>query len=392
MDSRGAASGAGGAGCHGTAEPGRCESRSQTPLPGVPAMEHLTRLYGMAELEYKPMERGAGALLRGAAPSGLDLLVLPGRDRKVRAVDTLTGEVVWSVETLGMNVAAPVRIGDDVIVASLDGTVRRLSARNGRAVWKTQPLGTGGILEAPAVAGDQLFVTTTDNRLVALSTETGERIWDRRRPHRSDLTIAGQAGALVVGDRVITGTSDGQVVAYAVSDGATDWSVNLAGDAEEFVDVDATPVLADGVIITAGYATGLVGLSPTDGSVLWTVPGEAFTTPALARDGVLYAPQASGRLTAVEAKSGAVLWASQIRSGTPARPVVAHGYVFVPTERALLVCDSRTGRVHTSFDDGFGFAAPPVVAANQGSAAPAKAVGQRVFLPSNSGQLYTLNF
>ena len=129
-DSRGAASGAGGAGCHGTAEPRRCESRSQTPLPGVPAMEHLARLYEMAELEYKPMERGAGALLRGAAPSGLDLLVLPGRDRKVRALDTLTGEVVWSVETLGINVAAPVRIGDDVIVASLDGTVRRLSARN----------------------------------------------------------------------------------------------------------------------------------------------------------------------------------------------------------------------------------------------------------------------
>ncbi len=383
MDAPGVASAGSAQDCAGVADEATCLQRSATSSPAVPSMEHLATLYGMGELQYKPMERGQGALVVGGAPSGADLLVLPGRDRQIRAVDTRTGELVWSVETLGMNAAAPVIVGGDIIVASLDGTVRRLSTRNGRPVWQTEPLGVGGILTAPAVAGDRLFVTTTDNRLIALEIETGKRLWDRRRPHRSDLTISGQAGALVLGERVVTGTSDGQVVAYAVSDGATDWSVNLAGDADEFVDVDATPVLAGDVVVTAGYATGLVGLSRKDGAVLWTVPGEGFTTAAVDSDGIVYAPQASGRLTAVVAQTGAVLWTSQFREGTPTRPVIVQGTLLVPMERSLLVMDARNGRVRTSFDDGFGFAASPVVGARPSS---------RVYVPANSGHLYTLNF
>ena len=378
--------------CKGSSDVEACRRRAVSASPGIPAMQHLGSLYPLGELEYKPVERGSGMLVAGGAPSGDDLLVLPGRDRQIRAVDTSTGEIVWSVGTLGANVAAPIPVEDDIVVASLDGTVRRLSARNGRALWQTEPLGAGGIIEAPALHGAQLFVTTTDNRLVALSAATGERLWDRRRPHRSDLTISGQAGALVVGERVITGTSDGLVVAYAITDGATDWSVNLAGDAEEFVDVDATPIVSHGVVVTAGYATGLVGLSARDGALLWTVPGEAFTTPGVSRDGILYAPQATGRLTAVEVNTGRVLWSVQLRSGTPGRPVVAQGYVLVPTEGALLVCDAQTGRIRTSFDDGFGFAAPPVVGPAHGAVGSPGAGGQRVYLASNSGQLYTLNF
>lgn len=392
LDAPGLSSGSSALSCEDAPDVEKCQGRAASTRPGVPAMEHLASLYELPEMAYKPIERGEGMLFTAGAPSGEDLLVLPARDRQIRAVDTHTGEIVWSVETLGANVAAPIRVHDDIIVASLDGTVRRLSARNGRAVWKTEPLGSGSIIEAPAFDGERIFVTTTDNRLVALSSATGERLWDRRRPHRSDLTISGQAGPLVAGERVITGTSDGLVIAYAVTDGATDWSVNLAGDADEFVDVDATPILSRGVIVTAGYATGLVGLSAADGSVLWTVPGEAFTTPGISDDGILYAPQATGRLTAVEVSTGKVLWSIQLRRGTPSRPAVAQGYVLVPTEKSLLVCDAYTGRVRTSFDDGFGFAATPVVERGPGRVGPQGSVGQRVYLSSNSGRLYTLNF
>jgi outer membrane protein assembly factor BamB len=349
------------------------------PLVEPPAI-HLAwteTLYELEELSYRPIEAASGCLLPGRAPSGADLLVLPGRDRHIRAIDTHTRELVWDVETLGANIAAPVPIGDDLLVASLDGRVRRIQIRNGRTVWETEPVGSGGVLEAPVVSEGRAFVTTTDNRLAVISVETGARVWDRRRPHRSELTISGQAGALVVGDRVITGTSDGLVVAYAVSDGATDWSTNLAGDAVEFMDVDVTPILAGGVIVTAGYATGLVGLSPSDGAVRWTLPGEGFTA-AVAQDGIVYAPQANGMVTALEAQTGRVLWSSRIRRGSPRRPAVMGGDLLVPTERSLVVLDRATGRARVTYDDGFGFSATPVVS------------GRRAYAPANSGRLYAL--
>jgi len=334
-------------------------------------------LYELPELRYKPSETGVGALLAERAPSGAALLVIPSRDRHVRALDTATREVVWELETAGANVAAPVAVGDDLVVASLDGRVRRVQISNGRTVWETEPIGSGGVLEAPAVAAGRVFVTTTDNRLVAIGLSDGARLWARRRPHRNELTISGQAGPLVVGDRVITGTSDGIVTAYAAADGATDWSANLAGEAVEFTDADATPVFANGTIVTAGYATGLVGLSVSDGSVRWTVPGEGFSAAAI-RGGLAYATQASGSVSAVDVTSGRVVWQVALRRGSPRRPAITDRYVLVPTSTSLVVLERETGRAVTAYDDGFGFSATPVVS------------DSLVYAPANSGRLYAL--
>ncbi|HRE91546.1 MAG TPA: PQQ-binding-like beta-propeller repeat protein, partial [Myxococcota bacterium] len=107
---------------------------------------------------------------------------VPGKDRKVRGLDAATGRTIWEVGTLGPNASRPLDLGPfgapgELLLASMDGRVHRLSQRNGRRLWTSEAPATAAITATPAVAGSgeggKVFVTSLDNRLTALSLETG---------------------------------------------------------------------------------------------------------------------------------------------------------------------------------------------------------------------------
>ncbi|MGM0574320.1 MAG: PQQ-binding-like beta-propeller repeat protein [Myxococcota bacterium] len=336
-----------------------------------------TRLYELDALAYQPSERGEPLRVDSDATPDGGLVVVPSKDRWVRGVAARTGEVLWKIQTNGPNVSRPTAVGEDVLVASMDGRVYRLRQRNGRPVWKTDVLGRGALVSAPVVDDGRVFVTGSDNRLTALSLEDGSSLWERQRPHRGEFTITGQAGATVVGDAVVTGFSDGNVVAYAVSDGAILWTADLSRGESDFVDVDSTPLVLGDTVVVASYATGVHALDVDTGAVRWRLEGRGYGTAA-ALDGLIYVPRADGRLVAIDAEAGEVSWASRIRYGTPGTPALTRKYVLVPVRESLLVLDRGTGRLLLRYDDGFGVTATPHVA--WGTA----------YTQANSGHLYAL--
>ncbi len=345
------------------------------PTPRI-ATDWGHRLYALEAFAYGPRERGVPLYVEGpAAPTG-GMVVVPSRERHVRALDA-HGALLWRAETQGPNVAQPVVLGEDVLVASMSGRVHRLQQRNGRAVWVSDAP-AASILSEPLVLGERLFVTSIDNRITALSAETGARLWDQRRPHPGEFSVTGQAGVTALnGDTVVTGFSDGRLVAYAAADGATVWMADLSGDETEFVDVDTTPILAGDVLVAGNYATGLYGLDPVTGDVKWRVEGRAFLTPTLF-EGTLYAPQATGRVLAIDAATGAVQWTLRVEHGAPSTPAVTRRYVLVPIDTSLLLLERGTGRTLTRFTDTHGFSATPELAPGT------------VYAQSNSGMLYAL--
>ena len=338
--------------------------------------EWAVQLYELEPLAYFPQERGRPLHIGGDADAGL--VVVPSTDRHVRALDATTGEVIWTLPTQGPNVAAPVEMGDHLLIASMDGRLYRVRKRNGRPVWVSDLIGKGAILEAPAVHGDRAFVTSEDNRLSAVDLAQGDVVWSRDRPHRANFTIHGQAGALVTGQHVITGFSDGRVVAFERSDGATYWSRDLADGKTEFVDVDTTPVMVgDHTVVAGAYKVGLYGLDVETGMTTWVLRGEGFGTPA-EMQGVLYVPQASGRLVAVDPVAGSVIWALEMAEGAPRTPAVSYKYVLLPIDRSLVLVDRGSGRALRRYDDMYGFSSTPEIAWGT------------VYAQANSGHLYAL--
>ena len=186
-------------------------------------------LYRLESLAFKPAT-AAGTLLVESGPQRI--LVLATRDRKIRGLNSETGETLWTVTTRGPNRARPLAHEGVVYVPSMDGRVYALSVHAGSEVWTSEPVGQGALGTAAVWSKghdgkDRLFVTSSDDRLIALDAETGAYLWDRQRKSPSTLTIEGQAGAAVNEIAVFTGFADGTVAACAQEDGATLWQVEL---------------------------------------------------------------------------------------------------------------------------------------------------------------------
>jgi outer membrane protein assembly factor BamB len=362
----------------------------ERPEPRRLSLDWATRLYELEPLAYHPVDTTEPLFVQSDATPEGGLVVVPGKDRKVRGLDAVSGRTIWEATTLGPNGSRPLDLAPhgfpgELLVASMDGRVHRLSQRNGKQIWLSQAPATAAITSSPAVAGTgdaaKVFVTSLDNRLTALSLGSGEKLWDYERVFDAELTITGQAGAAVGKDMVLTGFSDGALVALSQADGAVVWTTDLKGNEKQFVDVDTTPLIVpieDGHVVVAGsFARGLFGVGLDDGVVLWNKVGEGFAR-SIALDGIVYASRTDGHLFAIEAASGKTLWGSRFDTGWAGAPAVSRKYVVLPIGEGLTLVDRSSGRQLLRWDDGRGVRGAPEVA--HGS----------IYLVGNSGQAYGL--
>jgi outer membrane protein assembly factor BamB len=142
-------------------------------------------------------------------------------DRKVYAVDLISGDVRWSSRLPGMIVGGVLLSGDTVYAASSrpEGKIYALRRSDGKQIWRatTSPIGAplalvGGVLVAQTQRGEVLGVDPT----------TGKVRWRRRGGvARAPAAPAGSGGVLVsTTDSLLRlMTSDGTVTHRAVSPG-----------------------------------------------------------------------------------------------------------------------------------------------------------------------------
>ena len=96
------------------------------------------------------------------------LVIVGGRDKKLRALDRTTGKEIWSVIADGNFDASPVVVGDRVYVGTLTGSgdFLTVSLTDGR-VLQTLPLGSP-VMSSAAVGPDALVVGTDKGAVVKL--------------------------------------------------------------------------------------------------------------------------------------------------------------------------------------------------------------------------------
>jgi outer membrane protein assembly factor BamB len=157
------------------------------------------------------------------------------------------------------------------------------------------------------------------------------------------------------------------------------WVRSLAGEARQFVDVDATPVIADGVVYAASATGGVWGISQSDGTERWRTR-VLGATQLVHEDGRLYVAAAESGLHALD-RDGHILWRQGFaRSGDPSAPLIDGTYLFLSvSERGLFIIDKRDGSLLQSFQPGPGITAAPAVAHDQ------------LYVMSNGGILYAMN-
>jgi outer membrane protein assembly factor BamB len=222
-----------------------------------------------------------------------------------------------------------------------DGFLYSVNTDNGRVNWRYEL--RNPIISRPTVSNGRLFLTTSDDTIYAFDAGTGKWLWHYRRRSAPVSTILGASQPLVDGNDVIVGLSDGFLVDLNLSDGQLKWEKRLHA-ASKFTDVDAHPVLEDGVIYIPSYDGALYALKRNGGDTIWRYDIGGSRDVVIEGDEI-FLPSSDGSVIALNKGTGRVLWKFDLDRGTPTRLAVTDRYIIVGSSyQYLYALDKQNGK------------------------------------------------
>jgi outer membrane protein assembly factor BamB len=251
-------------------------------------------------------------------------------------------------------VAPPIVAGGKVFTLDAHGSVTAVDAKTGSKLWtrklapKTEDpkAGYGGGL---AYADGRIFVSSGFGAAVALDSASGKEIW------RHSIGVPLRAAPVANEGHLFVLTDDNQIYALATSDGHEEWNYQGIVEPARLLSDPSVAVERDTVIVP--FSSGEVfALRVENGGVLWsdsltrTGPQTSLSTlsdiagrPVIDR-GLVYAVSHSGRMAAIDIRSGERQWALNLASADA--PWAAGDFVYVITVDNEIVCLTRdSGKV-----------------------------------------------
>jgi outer membrane protein assembly factor BamB len=260
----------------------------------------------------------------------------------VIAYDRRTGVERWRQLTGGGVMTPPALKDSTLVVVTFEGEALGMRVSDGTVLWKADlirdmPDSKGVPMGNPLVLDSLVLIGLEPARLCALYLSTGAVRFCR--DHTTSRWGGGHASVSAGAGLILQTFEEGVTVRDAVRAG--DWLHAMA------------KVFALGI---SEQEQVLVGLDPATGVERWRlslgvtsnrrpVAGHIAGTPVFV-DGIAYVPSPiSGRVFAVRADSGRVLWSTDVRT-LRGSVLVTQGAVLAATQdTALVVLDAATGRV-----------------------------------------------
>ncbi|MBI3286400.1 MAG: outer membrane protein assembly factor BamB [Burkholderiales bacterium] len=257
---------------------------------------------------------------------------------------------VWSVSVGGAAnyVFSPAYVAQDVYAAAADGTLVRIDASSGRAVWRINAgmrltAGVGAndttvavagdkgfilafdadgklrwkaqasseILSAPAVGQGLVVVRSTDNKIAAYDAETGVRKWSVERP-LPVLTLRTIPGITIAEQMALVALPGGRMAAFALNNGGVRWEANVgepkgATELERVADVSGTPVVIGREVCASAYQ-GRVGCYDLASGALRWAKNFSSEVGVSADERFVFAADNGGAVSAYSRSAGASVW------------------------------------------------------------------------------------
>ena len=290
------------------------------------------------------------------------VVTLASGDGNVVALEAASGRSLWRA-SVGAKLSAGV--GSDGTVAAVvtrGGDLVALEA--GQVKW-TKALGVR-VATAPLVAGCRVFVLGVDRAVQAFDAADGAKIWQVQRPG-DPLTLAQTGVIAAFKDTLVVGQGPRMTGIEPISS-TIRWEVTVgsprgANEVERLADL-VGPAVRTGDLLCARSFQAAVGCVDAErGRILWTktIGG----TDAVAGDAeMLFAADASDRLSAWKTPSGDVVWTSEslMYRGLGAPAAVGKSVVFGDHDGTLHWLSRDKGESQLrSTTDGSAISVPPVV-------------------------------
>jgi outer membrane protein assembly factor BamB len=122
------------------------------------------------------------------------------------------------------------------------------------------------------------------------------------------LTLRGRPSPVITAAAVYAGFANGRLMSFNPQNGLILWEQRVAmpkgrSDLEKMVDIQASPLLRDGILYLNGYQGRLMAVSRSNGRPLWAIG---------LGDDALYIAKDDSAVVAYNAGSGAELWRNEL--------------------------------------------------------------------------------
>ncbi|EPK7360316.1 outer membrane protein assembly factor BamB [Kluyvera ascorbata] len=320
---------------------------------------------------------GIGDFYSNLHPAFADSVVYAA-DRKgtVKAVNADDGKEVWSVnlaEKDGWFSRKPALLsggltiaGGHVYVGSEKAQVYALDAGTGAIVWQTTA--AGEVLSRPTASDGLVLVHTSNGQLQALDENSGVVKWTVNLDMPA-LSLRGESAPAVAFGAAIVGGDNGRVSAVLMQQGQLIWQQRISQatgstEIDRLSDVDTTPVIVNGVVYALAYNGNLTALDLRSGQILWK--RELGSVNDFIVDGNrIYIADQNDRVLALTTDGGVTLWTqSDLLHRLLTAPALYNGSLVVgDSEGYLHWINPEDGRfVAQQKLDSSGFLTEPVVA------------------------------
>ena len=320
---------------------------------------------------------GIGDFYSNLHPAYADSVVYAA-DRKgiVKAVNADDGNEVWSVNLAekdgwfsrkpallsgGLTVA-----GGHVYVGSEKAQVYALNSSDGSIAWQTTVAGES--LSRPVVSDGLVLIHTSNGQLQALNEADGLVKWTVNLDMPA-LSLRGESAPATAFGAAIVGGDNGRVSAVLMQQGQMIWQQRISQatgstEIDRLSDVDTTPVIVNGVVYALAYNGNLTALDLRSGQIMWK--RELGSVNDFVVEGNrIYMVDQNDRLLALSTEGGVTLWTqSDLLHRLLTAPALYNGSLVVgDSEGYMHWIDPENGRfVAQQKVDSSGFLTDPVVA------------------------------
>lgn len=320
---------------------------------------------------------GIGDFYSNLHPAYADNVVYAAdRHGTVKAVNAADGKEIWSVslaQKSGFFSTSPALLsggvtvsGGHVYVGSEKAQVYALNAADGSTAWQTKVAGEA--LSRPVVSDGVVLIHTSNGQLQALNEADGAVKWTVNLDMPA-LSLRGESAPATAFGAAIVGGDNGRVSAVILEKGQIIWQQRIsqatgATEIDRLSDVDTTPIVINGVVYALAYNGNLTALDLRSGQIMWK--RELGSVNDFIIDGDrIYLVDQNDRVLALTTEGGVTLWTqSDLLHRNLTTPALYNGSLVVgDSEGYLHWINTADGRFVAQQEvDSSGFLTEPVVA------------------------------
>ncbi|WP_435927408.1 outer membrane protein assembly factor BamB [Dryocola sp. BD613] len=302
------------------------------------------------------------------------------RHGTVKALSADDGKEIWSVDLSektgffsrnrpallsgGVTVA-----GAHVYVGSEKAQVFALNTSDGSIAWQSKA--AGEVISRPVVSDGLVLVHTSNGQLQAMNETDGAVAWTVNLDIPA-LSLRGESAPAIAFGAAIVGGDNGRVSAVLMKQGQLIWQQRIsqatgATEIDRLSDVDTTPVIVNGVVYALAYNGNLTALDLRSGQIMWKRELGSVNDFIVDANRIFLVDQ-NDRVMALNAEGGVTLWTqSDLLHRNLTSPVLYNGYLVVgDSEGYMHWINTDDGRfVAQQKMDSSGFQSEPVVASDK---------------------------